>query len=224
MTVIRRAWQFPLQDARSALQNVRSVDALVHDSVGERVARIRSRESCHDLLVLARLAPDDDETWDEVLHPRADDFGIERAAAGRLTALLADLSEVLGDGGKVPPQFLEEVMSRAGWADSEVSQFLRGRRLPTLLRDEHLVPGDVVDRCEMWLPGGWLLGGEARSWAHQVDVESDRLERAMDESAEFIAMQAQMDHQQVREQLREGLASLSASYREASGIVWILQD
>lgn len=224
MAVLRKAWQFPLDDARTVLKEIRGIDDLLRESVAERVQRIRSTEYCRELLVLARLAPDDDETWGEVLRPDAKDFGRERAAAGRLTSLLAEISRSLDARAVVAPQLLEAAILRAGMDDRVANDLLRGRRLPTLLREEGLVPGDLVDQCKTWLPGGWLPADRAHALARLLSVQADRLEEAMMEAAEHFASDGPLSSAELEAKLRLGLGSLTAGYAAASGIVWILQD
>jgi hypothetical protein len=218
-------WLLDDEPLAASLRGVRTIDDLLSPEIASKVAAARSAERLHELLVLARLDPSDDELWRTVLAAEPEEDQREVAAAARFSLILAD--EAVGLGAlSAPVPFVDQLFGAAGWLSTLTAQLLYGHR-PGHWSSTHLSDcAEAVRACAAWLPGGFIAGDAAQSFRDELVATSTRLQRSIAPVAEVASARSGVPVEELEASLRASLVDLLRIMEsvDRNQTLWVLHD
>jgi hypothetical protein len=223
LTIRHRCWQFSIEDARRVFDGFASAEDILDEGVVQRLTRLREDPRLRIHLLWARLDPADD--WDDVLAPRADDFGLERSVAYRVMVLLMDVCREVS-GIEAPRGYLVDHLVVGGWHKDEVDLALWGRRLPSFFRAHVPRLSYAVTTSSSWLQGGWVDGSTATRLKTNLAQRREAITRAIPVVAGEQSRQSGLDVVWHERAARDGLDQLEflLSQPTPNEALWIIDD
>lgn len=225
MALEHRSWRLDLLEAKQALDGLVSLSDVLSPRLTDLARRVRDDPMRRNHLQLARMDPLDRETWNGILDPADDDFGLEQAAAARLMIALIDVCTPAG-GLQTRGYFVEELLYAAGWKRPKVSLALRGVPLESFFETHAAWLAGIAQESKNWFQGGWLDAISAQALRHALSRDAAVLDERMNHVAFEQSYPTGLSELELTRILRWGLHDLEtmlAAIGEESAL-WIIQD